>query len=481
MKEPSKFYSSLGLLVLLNIIIKPVWIFLIDRQVQNHVGASAYGIYFSLLNLSIVFSFFLDWGLSTFVNQQMAANEKIRDRVGDLLLTRLFFILVYIVVIGSIAWFSGISDWDILWKVSGIQVLTSLFLFLRSLITAAQWFRTDAWLSVLDKSMMIVLCGGFLYFPLQFGSISIEKFLLVQFFATTIAVLFAAVILLQKGGFLFKIKKGFIGPDMIRAALPFGLIVLLMSTHYRLDGFLIERFHANGAYEAGLYAGAYRLLDAANMIGYLVASFLLPFIARQTSLKNNIGEVVLNSRHLLMLFSIFVALTAIFLAPWIQALLYDHEDPAAIRVIQLCLPALLGYSLVQVYGTLLTGTGRVAYFCFIVFFSVVLNILLNLLLIPEHGAIGASVAALISQGSCGIATMLYASKKCGINMHARSFLMYIFIAATAGTALYLSANSEINEWWLLAGTSMLIFILSIVTGLFDTSRWTRFIKQAKTK
>ena len=49
MKGPSGFYSSLGLLVLLNAIIKPLWIFAIDRQVQNVVGTENYGVYFSLL------------------------------------------------------------------------------------------------------------------------------------------------------------------------------------------------------------------------------------------------------------------------------------------------------------------------------------------------------------------------------------------------------------------------------------------------
>ena len=53
----SKFYSSLLLLIVLNAIIKPFWIFGIDRQVQNITGTAEYGTYFSLLNLSIVFGF----------------------------------------------------------------------------------------------------------------------------------------------------------------------------------------------------------------------------------------------------------------------------------------------------------------------------------------------------------------------------------------------------------------------------------------
>ena len=50
-----KFLSSLGLLVLLNLIVKPLFILGIDAEVQNRVGQEDYGLYFGLLNLSFIF------------------------------------------------------------------------------------------------------------------------------------------------------------------------------------------------------------------------------------------------------------------------------------------------------------------------------------------------------------------------------------------------------------------------------------------
>ncbi|MBK5272121.1 MAG: hypothetical protein JJE22_14020, partial [Bacteroidia bacterium] len=165
-----KFYSSLGLLIILNAIIKPVWIFGIDRQVQNVAGTTAYGSYFSLFNLSIVLSFLLDWGLSTYFNRQLASQkEKFLTSAGSFLLIKLLFVLIYTGIIVLVAAFAGIKEWTILFNIIFIQILTSLFLFFRSIITAQQWFRTDAWLSVLDKTLMILLCGSFLYYPAVFG------------------------------------------------------------------------------------------------------------------------------------------------------------------------------------------------------------------------------------------------------------------------------------------------------------------------
>ena len=218
MKETSRFYSSLGLLILLNAIVKPIWVFGIDRQVQNEVGASDYGTYFSILNLSLVLSFLLDFGVTNFYNRQLAAREQtLKSSAGSLIFLKLLFALFYTVVFAGIALIAGIHRWDILWWVLLVQALTSLFVFFRSIITSQQWFQTAAWLSVLDKLLMIFLCGSFLYIPSVFGYISVERFLLSQIICTVLAMVIAVAILLRRK-FHFSFKK--LWPDSPYSKLP---------------------------------------------------------------------------------------------------------------------------------------------------------------------------------------------------------------------------------------------------------------------
>src|SRR6476660_8446712 len=82
----------------------------------------------------------------------------------------------------------GLKEWTLLLYITGIQLLNSVFVFLRSVVSARQYFTTDAWLSVLDKSLMILLCGVFLYLPWVFGHINLLRFLQVQLACTGIAV-----------------------------------------------------------------------------------------------------------------------------------------------------------------------------------------------------------------------------------------------------------------------------------------------------
>lgn len=477
MKDYSRFYASLALLVILNVLIKPLWIFGIDRQVQNVVGTAAYGAYFSLFNFSIVLSFLLDWGLTAYYNRQLATEkENFTNKAGNFLFVKLLFAVIYTVMILSVAWLSGISRWDILWYVIFIQVFTSLFIFFRSVITAQQWFRTDAWLSVLDKTLMIVICGSFLIIPSAFGTITIERFLQVQTICTGLAMLSAAGIVLRRGIGFSVFNNSVLDFKILKPALPFAIIVLLMSVHYRLDGFLLERLHPNGAYEAGLYAGAYRLLDAANMIGFLVASFLLPFLAKQWSEKKNINDVVLLSRNLLIGFSLFISITTIFLAPWIQQLLYHNNNAAAITLLQYCLPALAGYSLVQVYGTVMTATGHIVPFCYIVLSSVVLNVILNLLLIPGHGAKGSCIAALVSQAYCGLTTLTYCRLKLKIPVQFRSLLVYVLLGALLCGFFYFCRSVTFSKWFLAAGAGIISLIVALSAKWADIGKWKKLFK-----
>lgn len=472
MKETSRFYSSLGLLIVLNAIVKPLWIFGIDRMVQNSVGTFEYGKYFALLNFSIVFSFLLDWGFTSFFNRQLASQEKnFIDHAGNFLFVKFLFLLLYAAVVFLVAWAAHIQHWDILLGVVSIQALQSLFIFFRGVITAHQWFRTDAWLSVLDKTLMIILCGILLTFPVLFGSITIDIFLIVQVSCSLLA-MFTAWFIIQKNGIRFIVSKtAFFQKKIFKSALPFASIVLLMSAHYRFDGFLLAQIHPDGAHEAGVYAAAYRLLDAANMIGVLLASFLLPYIARQWSEKKDITGIVLTSRHFLILFSIAIATITFFLAPWIQKLLYHHDDTEAIQVMQWCLPSLIGYSLVQVYGTVMTATGHILSFCYITLVAVLINITLNVLLIPHWGARGSCFAALISQGFCGIAVMLYVWKKSAVVIHLRSLIIYIFTAALSSGFLYWGNGLGINPPWLMAGVALISMAALFTSGMHQWKQW----------
>lgn len=464
MKTVSRFYSSLGLLLVLNVLVKPLWIFGIDRPVQNSTGTAIYGTFFSLFNLAIVMGFLLDWGLSSYMNRQLAAEPSgYSPAINRVLRLKVYMILLYAAVLMIIAYVAGIRQWNWLLLLIMIQALQSLFLFMRAILSARQWFRADAWFSVLDKGLMILVCGSFFILPFG-GVVTIDKFLWAQVSCTGLAFLAVFIYLKQKGVVFSLAASGKITHSLFRSVMPYGLIVLLMSAHYRLDGFLLERIHPDGAYQAGIYAGAYRLLDAGNMAGYLLASFLLPFISKHQGQTILVNEAVKTTRNFLLLLTVCAIAFILALTPQLQSVLYHDQNPFAIKVLQYCIPALLGYSLVQVYGTVLTATGHIRMLCLIVLAALLLNIILNLLWIPARGALGCCYAALVSQSACGIATAYLATRKAGLSVFLRSGLVPILIGAILFCFLYFGTS-------IISGIPLLIFCAAIlVIGLVYFTR-----------
>ena len=448
------FFKGLSWLLLLNLLIKPVWIFLIDRQVQNIAGNEAYGRYFAVLSLSYVLFFLADAGLSNMLNQRVAQRSAVHLR--QLLKMKFFLLGIYAVVCFFIGWLTHIQQWNLLIYVMLIQALTSLFSFLRSIVTAYQYFTTDAWLSVVDKLLMTLICGSLIYGSLA-AKMNLILFLQIQLFCTGAAVMLTAFFLMRKK--VFQLMPEEPVDRIIALILPFALIILLMSMHYRLDGFLLERIHFNGPVEAGIYASAYRLLDAANMIGYLAASFLVPFIARNYKDKAVLSTTILFTRHGLLFCAIGLVCFVAVYAPWLQKLLYHNSMPYQTRVLQLCMAALPGYFMVHIYGSVLTATKRFRSFISILLISVVINLVLNLFLIAQYGALGCCIAAVCSQYFCGIACCLMVRRELQVPFGLPSVAVYLSAAALLTGLFYWGRMTVSNVWIILAISVCFISIL----------------------
>src|SRR6056297_2274277 len=93
-----KFVTNLILLLFLNLLIKPFWIFGIDRTVQNLVGDQSYGLYFALFNFSMILNIILDLGITNYNNRNIARhNFLLPKHLSNIVGLKLLLALVYAV------------------------------------------------------------------------------------------------------------------------------------------------------------------------------------------------------------------------------------------------------------------------------------------------------------------------------------------------------------------------------------------------
>ena len=268
-------------MVFVNLLIKPFWVFGIDRTVQNKVGEAEYGIYFAIFNFTYLFQILLDFGFQNYSNREVAAdNKRINELLPNILIFKTILFLVYLVICVAVAYPLGYLSKPFIWIILANQILLSFNIYLRSNVSAHQHFITDALLSVLDKLLMIVFCAILIWGNFASFQLSIYNFALAQLaaYCITFAVcLVFALRLTDKFIVTFNLQQFYV---IAKQTMPYAIIHFLMTTYYRVDGVMLERLQgANGAAESGVYAQGYRIMESLHNIGYLFATILLPLFA----------------------------------------------------------------------------------------------------------------------------------------------------------------------------------------------------------
>jgi Membrane protein involved in the export of O-antigen and teichoic acid len=458
--KTTSFYKGISWLLILNLLIKPIWIFAIDRKVQILIGNAAYGEYFSINNFCLLLYVFADAGISNMLNQKLSFYKEydLKKLWAAKIILTAFFIIISI----FIGWLNHLNI-EILLYVVFIQTLTSFLVFTRSIITAHQLFMTDAMISIIDKSLMILFCGILIY---SFAhTIDIFLFLKIQLLCTGSAFIVSLFFAINKNYNHSYVQINL--KSVLVQLLPFALILFLMSLHYRLDGFLLLKlFHGNGAEESGIYARGYRLLDAGNMIGYLFASFLLPFIARHHNNAVLIKRTVSVIGQSILIAASSAVLFFLVFGSWIDLHFYNSENNYEIEILQLCMAALPAYYMVHIYSSVLTAKGDYWKLIHVLIVCVLINLLANLLLIPEYGALGSCLSALLSQYVCGFWLLIKVRLANSTEYRMRLIQPGLFIILLL--ALYLSGKKLAIDGWIILGIGGIVTLLFI---LFRILSW----------
>lgn len=397
-----KFVTNLLLLLSLNLLIKPFWIFGIDRTVQNVVGAESYGLYYSLLSFSMLLNILLDLGITNYNNRNIARHgHLLRKYLSNIVGLKFLLAFVYAAFSLVVAFIIGYDkiQFHLLFFLILNQFLISFTLYLRSNISGLHFFRTDSFLSVLDRSLMIIFVSILLFTDWFGGYFSISWFVYAQTLAYVLSTLITFLTVLHYSG---KIKLKF---DIryfrifLKQSYPFALLILLMSFYNRIDSVMIERLLPDplGKEQAGIYAQAFRLLDAFAMFGALFAGLLLPIFARMIKKHEDIGQMTQFSFLLIFVPAILVAVSSNFYGEEIMQLLYHEHIQQSAQIFGILMIGFVGIATTYIFGTLLTANASMKELNLMAFFGMVINFLLNFILIPRIQAVGSAYASLTTQ------------------------------------------------------------------------------------
>ena len=392
-----KFSVNLIFLLAVNLLIKPLYIFGVEVPVQNTVGAHDYGLYFSLFNFTMFFQILLELGLTNLVRRDISEYRQLAGKYFKYLLSLKIIILpIYIFVVFIIAGLIGYNKqrYILLIYCIVIQTGTSFILFIRAMLAGYGAYKADSLLSVIDKFVLLIICGVQLYF-FDRSSFTIYAFLNSYVLSVFIALALGVILMWINGiKIVLKLRKVYLR-SFIKKAMPYALITFLMSAYSRLDAVYLERLLPDGAYQAGVYAAGFRLLDAYLMFALLFANLGLPMLAaigKDTASKVQLFRFILN---LLMAPTIIAGVLGWFFRYEISNLIYHHTEYIWYTTIGILLLGMIPIGFSMIAGMAVLTTGKLRELNFLFACSILINVVLNFYLIPKYFAVGAAVSAFL--------------------------------------------------------------------------------------
>ena len=457
-----KFITNLALVLSLNLLIKPFWIFGIDRTVQVLVGETEYGIYFPLFQFSLILNVILDLGIRNFNNRDIAQHNQLLSKyLSNIFGLKIILAVIYFLIILTSGFGAGYNDrqMKLLIVLALNQFISVFILYLRSNISALHYFKIDSLISVLDRFIMIIFCGILLWGNVMKADFTIEIFAYVQTLAYLLTFLIAFVFVLSKSEFFrIQIERSYI-IALLKKSFPFALLTLLMSIYTYIDAVFLERLLPDGKFQAGIYAQGFRIFSAFYMFGLLYAGLLLPMFAKMIKKKEPVDQLTQFSFLLLVVPASILVIASIFYRNEIFNIIYPGHTNESPLVFAILILGFIGTCITIIFGTLLTSNGSLKELNTMAFFAVILNVILNLILIPKYKALGSAIAAIITQGATGIVQMILAFRIFKFHYNFKLFFSYVFFFA--GIIIIGLLLNYINYAWYYE-----FFAMLIISGIF---------------
>ena len=191
---------------------------------------------------------------------------------------------------------------------------------------------------------------------------------------------------------------------------PFGLAGFLFLIYYQSDLILVK--YIVGSEAAGMYSVAFTIMSALYIFPSVIfQKFLLPKFHRWSNQDRRQFFQVYNQGNLLMcVLGGLAAIVIWVLSPWVVPFLFGKAYLESIELLKYLAITAPFMFLIYSIGTTLTTKEHMKTKVYLMGIVAVLNIAMNLLLIPMYGALGAVVATIISNAALLILYYVTAQK-----------------------------------------------------------------------
>ncbi len=185
---------------------------------------------------------------------------------------------------------------------------------------------------------------------------------------------------------------------VLKEAIPFALSLAFISIYYWVDSVML--FYMKGDKVVGWYSASYRIVLILIAFSSLYVTTIFPVMSRLFKFSNKyLNYIYRRSIKYMLLIGIPITTGITLLANRIILLLFGSEYFPSIVILQVLVWSFLFASIGGISGYLLNSIDRQMTLTKIVGCGMILNIVLNIILIPSYSYVGASIATNLARFS----------------------------------------------------------------------------------
>jgi O-antigen/teichoic acid export membrane protein len=382
--------------------------FIVTIFVIRYLGPNDFGLLSYALSFYGLFSAISALGLENITIRELVKNPNERDKLlGSSFLLRLIGGAATILFIGITLFISRESA-----DTAVLVLIISTSVIFQSVSVIEYYYRAEvnAKYSTYVLSFSVLLTSAFkvllviLKAPLIFFAITVS----IEFLITALGFL---IVYKQTGMkvFAWKFRKD-MAINLLKDSWPLVLSGLVVSVYMKIDQVMIKNIL--GTSEVGYYASAVKLCEAWYFIPVALTNSLFPAIIN----AKKVSEEFYNNRmqklyDILAWMSIAIAIPVSVFSSVIINIIFGNEFQSAAPVLTIYIWAGVAVFLGVASSQYLINENLTKLSFFRTFIGMILNVILNFILIPVYGIVGAAVATLVSYTASVFSIALFTRMK----------------------------------------------------------------------
>lgn len=231
---------------------------------------------------------------------------------------------------------------------------------------------------------------------------------------------------------------------LLTEALPYGLTLVVLQLYFRVDILILSFLKTNA--DVGIYGAVFKVFELLVVFSGFFNNSTFPVLNRR--LKESTAKArafTQKSFNILFIGGLGIAAGSLTMAPFVMRVVGGQEFVAgadALRVVLVTMP--FSFSVLAL-GSLMLALGKQKVMLRVSLYSLLLNIVLNLILIPPLGFMGAAVGTLISEIFLIANYYRYARRLTGLSLS-----LNVPLRAVAAAIVMVAVMVPLIRWPLLA-------------------------------